>query len=156
MAPQYCHGPISLTIFMFKIQIWWQICIAVIQLLVIKSLRIFAHATTAQLLYLVQTVVVVIIIGRVLIEFPFNLNYNAKIVSEMGPWQPPEEILLPFWIPSGPWVHFTKCFWAYNPNLTKYVLLWLEKSWPDQATILYMVWQLSCHDMCKIVTWLDH
>ena len=26
----------------------------------------------------------------------------------------------------------------------------------DQFTILHMSWQQSCHDMCKIVTWLDN
>ena len=29
--------------------------------------------------------------------------------------------------------------------------LWLSK----ELTILHMSWQLSCHDMCKIVTWCD-
>ena len=28
--------------------------------------------------------------------------------------------------------------------------------WSNLVTILYMQWQLSCHGMCKIVTWLDH
>ena len=38
----------------------------------------------------------------------------------------------------------------------KYMLPFFEKLLSDQVTILHMPWQLSCHGMCKFVTWLDH
>ena len=46
--------------------------------------------------------------------------------------------------------------WAHDPNIVKKKcgLLWHEKWWPDQVIILHISWQLSCHDMCKIVTWM--
>ena len=37
----------------------------------------------------------------------------------------------------------------------KKIVLFLLKKWSDQVPILHMPWQLSCHDMCKIVTWFD-
>ena len=53
--------------------------------------------------------------------------------------------------------HFIEGLWAHEPNLEKFMLLiLLEKWYTDLATILRMSWQLSCHDICKIVTWLDH
>ena len=36
------------------------------------------------------------------------------------------------------------------------MLFSLQKQWSDQVTILYMSWQLSCHDMYKFVTWFNH
>ena len=41
-------------------------------------------------------------------------------------------------------------------SCNKYKLLFLHNWWSDQVMILHMPWQLSCHDMCKIMTWLDH
>ena len=35
-----------------------------------------------------------------------------------------------------------------------FFLLWQQ--WSDQVTYLHMSWQLSCHDMCKTVTWSGH
>ena len=33
---------------------------------------------------------------------------------------------------------------------------WRENSWPDQVIILHMPRQLSCRNICKIVTWLTY
>ena len=53
--------------------------------------------------------------------------------------------------------HLTTGLWAHNPNLMKIcILLLCEKWWSGQVTILHIFWQLRCHDMCKIVIWLDH
>ena len=52
--------------------------------------------------------------------------------------------------------HFMKCLWAHNSNLIKYVWLLHEKWRWNHVTILHMLWQISCHDICKIVTWSDH
>ena len=55
-----------------------------------------------------------------------------------------------------PRTHYTQGLWANNWNLVKilFALIWCW--WPNHATILHMPWQLSCHGMCKIVTWSDH
>ena len=52
--------------------------------------------------------------------------------------------------------HFMKCLWAHNSNLIKYVWLLHEKWRWNHVTILHMLWQIRCHDICKIVTWSDH
>ena len=49
----------------------------------------------------------------------------------------------------------TKILWAHNIDLAKTYLFWPAKGWSDHVTIMHMAWQLSCHDMCKIVTWLE-
>ena len=43
-----------------------------------------------------------------------------------------------------------------SKSCEKYILFsfWFQNS--NQVTVLYMPWQLSCHGMCKIVTWLDN
>ena len=40
--------------------------------------------------------------------------------------------------------------------LSKFMLYLFENWSSDQVIILHMSWQLSCHDMCKIMTWLDY
>ena len=39
--------------------------------------------------------------------------------------------------------------------LKNFILLLLEKWLSNQVTIVHMSWQLSCHDMYKIVIWLE-
>ena len=42
-----------------------------------------------------------------------------------------------------------------NEILWKLILLWFWVWWFNQVRILHMPWQLSCHGMCKILTWSD-
>ena len=42
------------------------------------------------------------------------------------------------------------------PNTVKSLLLLLKSEWPHQVTILHKSWQLSCHDLCKSLIWLDN
>ena len=59
------------------------------------------------------------------------------------------------------WLRFA-CTSQPGIHFTKFMSLWskasnnFRKYWSDQVTILHMSWQLSCHDMCKFVTWLSH
>ena len=49
--------------------------------------------------------------------------------------------------------------WVYEliiQSLWICLLLLHDIQWSDQVTILHMPSQLSCHGMCKIVTWWDH
>ena len=55
-----------------------------------------------------------------------------------------------------PRTSLTKILWAENPNLVTNLCCLCEKYLTNHVTILHMSWQLSCHDMCKTVTWLDH
>ena len=53
--------------------------------------------------------------------------------------------------------HFTKGLWTRDWNLLKILFVFIfyfECS--EQVTILHMSWQITCRDMCKIVTWLVH
>ena len=43
-----------------------------------------------------------------------------------------------------------------NEILWKLILFWLWFYWPRQVTNLYMLCQLNCHSMCKIVTWSNY
>ena len=56
--------------------------------------------------------------------------------------------------------HPTRNLWAYNSNLVSILLdLILIQSvliWYDQSTSSHMPRQLSCHGMCKIVTWSEY
>ena len=45
---------------------------------------------------------------------------------------------------------------VYKLILWKIFLPWFWFQWSNQLTILHMSRQLSCRDMCKIVTWFDH
>ena len=49
-----------------------------------------------------------------------------------------------------------RLLWANHPNLEIKILFSLEKWWSNLVTILHKSQQLSCRDMCKFVTWLDH
>ena len=52
--------------------------------------------------------------------------------------------------------HATNTLWTHNPHVGNYVLLSLMNSPYDQIITLHMSWQQSCHDICKILTWLDN
>ena len=54
--------------------------------------------------------------------------------------------------PINPGNHFTNGEWAHISDLVKIHDIFTWKQWSDQFTILLMPQQLSCHDMCKIVT----
>ena len=45
--------------------------------------------------------------------------------------------------------------WCMQIKMEIVCSLVIEKWWPDQVTNQHMPRQLSCHDMCKFVTWLD-
>ena len=50
----------------------------------------------------------------------------------------------------------THCGSYMTPSHYKHGTLWLIWFlWFNQVKILHMSWQLSCHDMCKIMTWND-
>ena len=87
-----------------------------------------------------------------------NSQPHLPGVNELTSWlsmQPGVTVL----IARGPRTRVTKALWAHNPNLVKKKkkkLVLHAKWWSKQATILHMPRQLSCRDMCKIVTSLDH
>ena len=54
------------------------------------------------------------------------------------------------WLPG---THFRKCLRFLNWNLWAYALFEPLFWWSDQVTILHLSRQLSCHGMCKIMTW---
>ena len=60
--------------------------------------------------------------------------------------------------PTGaPGNHFTKCVLAHNPYFgTQIELRIREKRWAGQVMVSHIPRELSCHDMCKIMIWLNH
>ena len=72
--------------FSIVIQIRWAIGLCVTPLQAIISLQKFAHATTAQLSYHEQNFIAITSykLDESIMKFPSNLNYDGKIVHEMG------------------------------------------------------------------------
>ena len=53
-----------------------------------------------------------------------------------------------------PGARFTNGLWAYDSNLVENKLYSNIKKWlSHQVITLHMPWQLSCHGMCKFMTW---
>ena len=55
-----------------------------------------------------------------------------------------------------PWGPFHKCLWAYNANLVEIHVALTWQKWSNHVPILHMARQLSCHAVCKIMTWFGH
>ena len=55
-----------------------------------------------------------------------------------------------------PVVYFTNGLWAHKWNLVKTIFAQIVTSITQSVSILHMSQQLSCRDMCKIVTSSDH
>ena len=119
--------------FLFAIQIWWQLCLAVIPLLAIRLQQIFVHATTAVLSCHVHNFVAIAVLelkwewNKISIEFEKN-------GSEMGPW---------------PYTHLAvRWLTTKSQEISKQQAIGLELC--DHSEIWLVSWQQCCRGTCKI------